>query len=302
MSCIVCNSDKKKQVFKNTTDYEYGTCSNVNFSKCLECGLIFQDPLPQKEIINTFYPENYRNYLPSNGNLFSILKKIQFKTLSKKILAQTKNSNKDVKILDVGFGNGELLLSLKESGYSNIFGTDFSNKNVQKLKSKGINVELSDAEKGLPFVEKFDLIIMNNVIEHFLDPVKVLKNCFEKLKANGNLVLITPNTNALEYPIFKEYWAGLHIPRHTFLFDDKNIKQLGESIGFKLKRVYPVSDPGQWSISFQNLLQNIGFLKVNLKNGMAWYSVPLSIVFTPITMFQNIIGKSTSIMCTFIRN
>ena len=302
MNCIVCNSDKKTQVFKNTEDYEYGTYRNVNFSECQKCDLIFQDPLPPKEIIGSFYPEIYRNYISDNGSLFSVLKKLQFKTLAKKILSKVNNNDKYIKILDIGFGNGELLLALKEKGYKNLYGTDFSNKNFERLKKKEINIELSDVEECLPFKEEFDAIIMNHVIEHFLDPVKVLKNCLERLKTNGKLILLTPNTNALEYSIFKKYWAGLHIPRHTFIFNDKNIKQLGETLGFRMIKICAVSDPGQWSISLQNVLQSFNFSKVNLKNGMAWYSVPLSAVFIPITLLQNIIGKSTSVMCIFSKN
>ena len=289
-------------MFKNTADYEYGTYDGVTFSKCLECGLLFQDPLPPKEIIGSFYPESYRNYLSDNGNLFSSIKKLQFKVLAKKILSQINNHNKDMQILDLGFGNGELLCALKDKGYKNLYGTDFSSKNVERLKNKGINVELSDVEKGLPFKQTFDLIIMNNVIEHFLDPVSVLENCSRKLKTSGKLILITPNTNALEYRFFGKYWAGLHIPRHTYLFNDKNIKQLGKTLGFNKIRIFPVSDTGQWSISFQNILQSSSFTKVNLKNGMAWYAIPLSAVFTPIAFLQNIIGKSTSIMCTFSKS
>ena len=294
MSCIICNSNNQKLLFKDVLDLEYSTYKPVSYILCKNCNLISQDPVPPKSLIKTFYPEDYRNYLPINDSFFSLLKRIQFTNLAAKI---SKYINKDSKILEIGCGNGELLLASQKKGFSKLYGCDFTHENLKTLIENKINVQACDIEKDFPFNEPFDLIIMNNVIEHFINPEKVLINCKNNLQENGKIILITPNSNALEFSIFKKYWAGLHSPRHTFIFNSANIQMLAKKSGFTKIEIKPITDAGQWSISIQNLLQSTNITKTKLKNGLAFYALPISLVFAPIALFQNVIGKSTSMMC-----
>ena len=298
MQCIVCNSEKYSLSFKDIKDLEYYTYEPVNYVTCSSCGLISQDPLPKESLIPTFYPESYRNYLPSTNGAFSFLKNMQFERLARNL---NKYFSRGEKFLEIGFGSGGLLLALNKMGYENLSGIDFNDRNFSMLKEKGIKLAVANIENHFPFTEKFDVIFMNNVIEHFLNPIKVLENCKEHLSENGKIILITPNSNALEFSIFKKHWAGFHAPRHTFIFNEKNIKSLSEKLGFKHVKILPVSDPGQWSISIQNIFQDLSLTKIKLKNGMAWYTLPLSIVCTPVAALQNCIRRSTSILCV-LRN
>ncbi len=282
-------------MFKNIKDLEYETYKPVDYLICKRCRLISQHPLPESDLLPTFYPDEYRNYLPQKENLFSTLKKVQFKSLTSKVTKYI--NNKEAKILEIGFGNGQLLLSLEENGYRHLYGTDFTDRVFSSLKNKEIKLQISNVEESIPFNEKFDLIIMNNVIEHFIDPVKVLINCKNNLSKDGKVLLITPNSNALEFSIFKNYWAGFHAPRHTFLFNNRNIKMLGDKLGFSKIEVEPMTDPGQISISIQNIFQNTTATKTRLQNGMSWYLTPLSLFCAPIAVLENVIGRSTSMMC-----
>jgi hypothetical protein len=72
---------------------------------------------------------------------------------------------------------------------------------------------------------------------------------------------------------------------------------LKEKLGFSRIIVEPVSDPGQWAISLQNLLQDHTLTQTQLKNGLAPYTVPSSLLFAPLTIAQNLINKSASMLC-----
>lgn len=290
-------------MFKGIKDLEYETYKAIDYKICKGCSLISQDPLPDNSLIPTFYPDNYRNYLPVSKSIFSGLKNLQFKNLASKITKYfNDNQNKNTKILDIGFGNGQLLLALKQKGYNNLYGTDFTDKAFSSLASSGIKLKVSNIEEKFPFDEEFDVIIMNNVIEHFLNPLKVLQNCSGKLSRTGKIILITPNANALEFSLFKKYWAGFHAPRHTFLFNTENIKLLGKNLRFSNVKIEPECDPGQISISIQNFLQDYNITKTKLKNGMSWYLMPASIFCSPIAVLQTLINKSTSMFCIFSNN
>ena len=296
MSCIICDSTNLELMFKDIKDFEYETYKPVDYIICKDCKLISQHPLPRIDLLEKFYPENYRNYLPVKEDLFSFLKKLQFQKLSQKI---AKHFHKDTKLLEIGFGNGQLLLALKEKGCENLYGCDFTDRVFPNLKNSGIKLAVSNLE-DFPFnetKETFDGIIMNNVIEHFINPFEVLKKCRNNLTKGGKIILITPNSNSLDFSLFKKYWAGFHAPRHTFIFNDENIKSLSKKLGFSGVSIEGEIDPGQWSISIQNILQDNHITKTKLKNGMAWYTTPLGLFFLPITGLQNLCCKSTSMLC-----
>lgn len=294
-NCLICNLSNYSLLYNEIKDFEYSTYKPVDYFICNNCGLITQYPLPDINLLSTFYPSEYRNFLPQEETLFSSLKNIQFITLAKKITRYIKNKN--AKILEVGPGNGNLLSAMKLKGYENLYGIDFKDNAFKDLEKKGIKTALSNIEEGNPFNEKFDVVIMNNVIEHFLNPFNVLRNLKKSLSKDGKIILITPNSNAIELLLFKNYWAGFHAPRHIYLFNDKNIRLLAQGLDFLKVIVKPIVDPGQWSISIQNIFQDKELTKTKLKNGMAWYLMPLSLVTTPVAISQNLIGRSTSMMC-----
>ncbi len=301
-NCFLCGAPQEP-AFEGIKDFEYETCPPVNFSACKECRLLSQAPLPAAAALPSFYPAEYRNYLPFQLTIFSTLKEFQFQWLVRKILRHF-GAGKELKILEIGFGNGRLLSALKEKGYGHLYGADFTDRNFANLKDSGITLKAQDLEKGFPFDERFDVILLNNVLEHFLDPEAVLKNCRDHLTESGKIILITPSAAALDFFLFKKYWAGFHAPRHIHLFDDKNIAQLGEKLGFADVALRPLADPGQFALSIQNFLQDQPLTKTKLKNGMAWYLPFLILAISPWVFFQNFLGCSTSLLCVYshVRN
>ena len=196
-TCFICSA-AQEITFQGVQDLEYQTYRPVDFAVCPKCRLVSQHPLPPAELLPIFYPGEYRNYQPLEETFFSALKKFQFQGLVQKITRHF-GQGKQLKILEIGFGNGQLLLALKANGYSNLYGIDFSDRYFSSLKSAGIRVQTQNLEKDFPFSEHFDVIFMVNVVEHFLDPEGVLKNCRDHLTQTGKVILITPNTNALEF-------------------------------------------------------------------------------------------------------
>jgi SAM-dependent methyltransferase len=295
MNCILCGCSEKSRVYNDVTDWEYGTYRPVSYAVCAGCNLIAQDPLPEAELIPTFYPPQYRNQLPASKNLLSKLKSLQFLHTASIVSDYIGPGN----TLEIGCGNGQLLLALKEKGISKLYGSDLKDSNFQSLGEAGIVVRAANIEEEFPFQERFDAIIMNNVFEHLLKPIDVLRRCKNHLSDRGRILLIMPNSNAFELAIFKEHWAGFHAPRHIYLFNESNVNYLRDQLGFSSVVVKPTTDPGQWALSIQNMLQDTSNMQTELKNGVAWYTTPLAILLSPVAVAQNLAGQSTSMLCIF---
>jgi ubiquinone/menaquinone biosynthesis C-methylase UbiE len=98
-------------------------------------------------------------------------------------------------ILDCGCGSGNYLLFFMN--YSeNVFGIEYSGEKVEKYKSGGIsgdNIVQGNIE-DMPFEnQKFDLVFLNEVLEHISNQEKALKEIYRVLKKDGIMVVITPN-------------------------------------------------------------------------------------------------------------
>lgn len=90
----------------------------------------------------------------------------------------SKNVTKNDRVLDIGCGNGSLVKDVASSAKS-VLGVDIDPKNIEKAKRKNsaenIEYRVADATKDLAN-EKFDVIIMSNVLEHIDDRVNFLKS------------------------------------------------------------------------------------------------------------------------------
>lgn len=302
MTCILCDSSEAIRG-PVVDDFEYGSWHPVHFVECRSCGLVYQDPLPRAEDIPGFYPANYRNHdTVGRFSLSSFLKKIQMRFLARRIVLCSGISNKRAaKILDIGCGSGGLLLAFRRLGWERLFGSDISESALAPLREKNILTGRGDIDIAFPFPsESFDLIIMNNVLEHLQDPVRALKLCRAHLAPGGALVLITPNSRCLGRSIFGKFWAGYHAPRHLFIFNPTTLTLLGEKIGFTKNRIVALPDPGQWALSMQNLLQGT-FLQKLPRGGLAWYTSFLAVLCMPLSVAQTFADRSSSIMAVFSR-
>ena len=98
------------------------------------------------------------------------------------------------KLLDVGCGNG-ILMDITKDKVENVYGCDISTTAVREAKNRGMTAICADLNFGyLPYYdESFDSITCIEVIEHVLDPLKLLKELHRILCIKGQLVLTTPN-------------------------------------------------------------------------------------------------------------
>ncbi len=101
---------------------------------------------------------------------------------------------KEKKVLDIGFGTGDILLSLARDG-ADCFGVEIVQPPIENLKNfSPYNFHLSKREGDyLPFKNGFfDIVICSHVLEHLKDDKKELGEISRVLKKNGLVVLGVP--------------------------------------------------------------------------------------------------------------
>ena len=104
------------------------------------------------------------------------------------------------KILDVGCGDGNFSILLKEACKAKeVYGIEISEEGVESARKKGVKAfQLDIDEDDFPFEEDyFDDIFAGEVIEHLFDPDHFLDEVYRVLKPQGIFVLSTPNLAAI---------------------------------------------------------------------------------------------------------
>jgi len=158
-------------------------------------------------------------------------------------------------VLDVGCGQGRLLVRLKALGWE-VEGQEIDpDAGAHSLEDRAIRVYRAPlAELCLP-EGRYDAIVMNHVIEHAVDPPALLRECRRLLKQDGQLVVVTPNAGSLGHRLFGAHWRPLEPPRHLFLFSDRNLPDLARKAGFSRSEAWTsAANAAGFGIESWNLL------------------------------------------------
>jgi 2-polyprenyl-3-methyl-5-hydroxy-6-metoxy-1,4-benzoquinol methylase len=146
-----------------------------------------------------------------------------------------KNFNKKGKLLDLGCGAGEFLNVATMMGWDT-YGCDFDPVVVKKCRDDGFDVRLGGLE-AFSTGETFDVITMNQVIEHVANPQKIIKDCYQALNSEGYLWIGTPNPNAAGARFFGAAWVGLHPPYHLCIPSQNELIRWLNEAGFEHYKV-----------------------------------------------------------------
>lgn len=249
------------------------------------------------------YPDNYNAHISEakdRSSLYNALFSLANLGLRRRLKRHLQTG---AKVLDVGCGNGEFLMSVKKLGAITLEGVDFNVRAVTLSRQKGVRVFQG------PFVEypgelaSYDAIFMNHYFEHVLDPVAELEKAKALLQLGGVLFGEVPNFGSVDRKIFGRYWGGNHVPRHTFQYEPDRLYRLLCDAGFKSVVITSELNTGMLAKSIQNYLQrNVKTLSNNsrLKNGRMKQFNLLLIAAIPFNFILKLIGKSGVIKFTAV--
>ena len=96
----------------------------------------------------------------------------------------------------------------------------------------GLDVTECSAETMPLDVEPFDVVVMFDVIEHFFDPIVVLRTIRSILRPGGILVVATPNYHALSRLALGQQWAILSPFEHMYYFSEATLRHGLHEAGF----------------------------------------------------------------------
>ncbi|WP_455755654.1 class I SAM-dependent methyltransferase [Sulfurimonas sp.] len=171
-----------------------------------------------------------------------------FLNIRKELLDMIPLELRNGNILEIGAGEGNTLVYAKENGYAKeIYGVELckieNSNQTNPIFSDFIIANIEDSV--LPFeLEKFDVIICADVLEHLVDPYSTVEKLKKHLKDGGAFISSIPNIK--EYSTLKKIIvdgdfryedAGILDRTHLRFFTKKNIIELFEQRGFTIEKI-----------------------------------------------------------------
>ena len=247
INCPTCGPEVGQQFvgIRGGTSHRFGKGVECRIVRCERCGLYFPNPFPFPVDAQRLYGDPDKYFVSHDMD-----KKIgQFRQLIRGFIKSM--GRKDLSILDVGSGRGELLAAAKAEGVPRMVGLELSSSMIEYAKEKfGIEVfgefiEDFAAHSG----EKFDVVVLNAVLEHVYNPDSMIAACADLLSTNGMLYIDIPNEEHLLARV-----GGLvnrilnrpdvfvlsptFTPYHVFGFSKKSLRALLSKHGFKIEKIH----------------------------------------------------------------
>lgn len=151
---------------------------------------------------------------------------------------------RNVRVLDIGCGFGESL------GYHRARGCDAhgveADANILRVAERhGLSVRHGLFNADHYALGTFDVVTLDQVIEHMADPLHGLQGICQVLRPGGLLVLSTPNADGWGARVFGRRWIHWHAPYHLQFFSRDSMARAAASAGFVLERRVTVT-PSSW--------------------------------------------------------
>ena len=225
--CFVCGSSYGIELKKQAWDLVGLGNVVIGFRICKLCGLVMQDPLVPREIVDRYYT-TLSNYTNPGRKGMPTAEKITAVNNQYKLVMDYVNCKG--RALQIGCSDGYTLHGFKEQGWC-VLGIDPSPSAAAVAK------KLWDVDVKIGFFEtcqlsphdKYDVIILTHVLEHVYDPVQMLKTCNRLLSQGGCLLIEIP---ALIRP---DQWPpGYFTFEHVNYFSKTSIKNTLTKSGFDI--------------------------------------------------------------------
>lgn len=171
-----------------------------------------------------------------------------------------------VRMLEIGCGNAAFAKHLKSQRDIHVTAIESHPAAAVVAKQRVDRLLQHTLDEGLTLLagEEFDCIVMNDVIEHLVDPWKALERLHQHLSSHGRLVASIPNVRYA--PVLKEYlqeaqWRyrsdGVMDRTHLRFFTKRSMKDLFESTGYRTETIIGINGMNlPWKLNLLNKLTN----------------------------------------------
>lgn len=199
-----------------------------DYVRCTACGLVSVLHLPTPEQVQVLYEKEYTTGESFNQfytNLALVRKTeaaLRLRTLARLTTGRT--------LLDVGAGMGYFVEAALEKGWD-VEGIEISQTALQWTAEKNLPI-VHGSFDNFETAKRYDVITLWAMIEHALDPKRVLEKAHELLKPGGLVVVETGDISSRNATRDGIHWRMFYIAGHLYFFPSETLDRALKTIGF----------------------------------------------------------------------
>lgn len=249
--CNMCGSghDRHKVLGKRLNSSQgKNPCKKAGITttviRCIDCGLVFCNPIPIPENIQDHYgipAEEYwlRHQLEEDFSRF--LPELQ-------LVKSYVSFKPSMRSLEIGAGHGVFMKACLEAGFD-AYGCEpsepFYKRLIEKMNFRKDRLHLGKVE-SCEFPDNFfDFISFKAVLEHLYDPSLAITRCLKWLKPGGIICIEVPSSDWFIGKIFNLYYrlrsmdytshlSPMHSPFHLFEFSLQSFQKHAAIHGYSI--------------------------------------------------------------------
>ena len=149
------------------------------------------------------------------------------------------------RLMEIGCGSGVLLKTAIARGWqANALELSLELAATARLANPTAQITVTDVLDYTSGAGDHDAVMALDVLEHVLDPTRMMLNCAALLKPGGLLLLQTPNTGSLRHRLQGAAWEMRDPQQHLNLFSARGLTGLLVRTGFEVVTLHTVSGSG----------------------------------------------------------
>ncbi|MGM0488761.1 MAG: class I SAM-dependent methyltransferase [Planctomycetota bacterium] len=157
-----------------------------------------------------------------------------FGTSVQRLVRTTYRAKPGGRLLDVGCGDGRLLS--EASRYYECDGLEPSSVAVERARQRGLNIIQSCFEPAEMPSGSYDVVILDAVLEHVVDPIDCLCKVNRILKPGGVVTVKVPKLWGPSHRRHGREWNGYRLGYHLTMFSGRTMDAVMSAAGFSALR------------------------------------------------------------------
>ncbi len=221
-ACLVCGESNREIVATLGRGF-----APLTTGLCGGCGLVSHTPMPAAEEVHAFYAKKYRldykgGYEPKRKHSLRAIRGAAAR--AKRVAAYLPAS---ARVLDIGASSGEFTYVMNRAGFQATGIEPNQGYTAFARRAYGVDIVNAPLEEAGFGDAAFDLITLNHVFEHLVDPFKALTMIRRWLKPGGLLFIEVPNLEGVRKQVTNTFHYA-----HIWDFTPQTLVATLEKAGF----------------------------------------------------------------------
>ena len=207
--------------------------------ECGCCGLWYLNPMPTPGTLERVYTGGYFTNAAAQSCGYARYGEMaaDFRETFRRRLALVEPYVGGGRLLDVGAGFGYLADAARER-FPERWALEISADAADRISPEHRVVVAPFESANLP-LRYFDVVSMQDCLEHFPDVRGALRKVREVLRPGGALLAVTPDTGSWLARVQRRRWVSLKFPEHVALFCEPTLRRALDGAGLRVRMVAP---------------------------------------------------------------